>query len=358
MPALKPIQWQNRQLVLLDQTCLPNEIIYRSYATVAAVHDAIRDMVVRGAPAIGVSAAYGMVLAALAAAETIHHHAPAGDAATQTDQLIRQLETDGEQLAQARPTAVNLRWAIGRMLDRARSRRNLPMHDLCIALEQEAVAIHQEDVRINRQIGENLLNLLEDGATVLTHCNAGALAASAYGTALAPIYLAQERGRPLKVFADETRPRLQGARLTAFELYQAGVDVTLISDNMAAVVMSQGKIDAVIVGCDRIAANGDTANKIGTFGVSVLACQFGIPFYIAAPTPTIDLSCPSGSQIPIEERDGEEITRINGEWIAPPAVKTYNPSFDVTPADFITAIVTERGIARPPFTESLRRLFD
>ena len=358
MPALKPIQWQNRQLVLLDQTGLPNEIIYRSYTTVAAVHDAIRDMVVRGAPAIGVSAAYGMVLAALAAAEAIHHHPAAVDAAAQTRRLVSQLETDGEQLGQARPTAVNLHWAIDRMLTLARGRQSLPMHDLCVLLEQEAVAIHQEDVRINRQIGENLLSLLQDGATVLTHCNAGALAASAYGTALAPIYLAQERGRPLKVFADETRPRLQGARLTAFELVQAGVDVTLISDNMAAVVMSQGKIDAVIVGCDRIAANGDTANKIGTFGVSVLARQFGIPVYIAAPTPTIDLACPSGDQIPIEERNGEEITRINGGWIAPPGVKTYNPSFDVTPADYITAIVTERGIAQPPFTDSLRHLFD
>ena len=225
-------------------------------------------------------------------------------------------------------------------------------------LEDEAVKIHEEDKAINRAIGENLLGLLKEGDTVLTHCNAGALAASEYGTALSVFYLAKERGFPLKVYVDETRPRLQGAKLTAFELYHAGIDVTLISDNMAAVVMSQGRIDAVIVGCDRVAANGDAANKIGTLNVSILAKHFGIPMYIAAPTPTIDMNCPTGKNIPIEERDESEIKEINGKLIAPEGVKVYNPSFDVTPAENITAIVTEKGVVYPPYKENLAELFE
>ena len=344
MQTVFTLKWQDRQLILLDQTQLPNEIVYRTMTTVEQVHDAIRRMVVRGAPAIGVAAGYGMAMAAYAISDD------------QFPGFIRELETTGAWLETARPTAVNLSWAIERMIRLARSMGDQPVATIRQLLELEAIAIHQEDLQINRNIGENLLSLLQDGDTVLTHCNAGALATAGYGTALSVFYLAKEKGVNLKAIVDETRPRLQGARMTAFELVQAGVDVTLISDNMAAVVMAQGKVDAVIVGCDRIAANGDTANKIGTYGVSLLARHFGIPMYIAAPTPTIDIRCPSGVEIPIEERDGEEITWINGERIAPEGVKTYNPSFDVTPAENITAIVTERGIIYPPFTENIRRL--
>jgi len=344
MDSVTTLEWQDGVLILLDQTLLPRQIIYRVLDTVEQVSDAIREMVVRGAPAIGVAAAYGMVLAARQAAMT-HEQA-----------FYPVLAKLGRVLAQSRPTAVNLSWAIDRMLAKARACSDLPVNQIVSELEQEAIIIHQEDIAINRAIGMNLLSLLKPGDTVLTHCNAGALATAGYGTALSVFFVAREKGIELKAIVDETRPRLQGARLTAFELVQAGVDATLISDNMAAVVMAQGKVQAVIVGCDRIAANGDTANKIGTFGLSILARHFGIPFYIAAPTPTIDWACLTGQDIPIEERSGEEITVINGARIAPVGVKTYNPSFDATPAENITAIVTERGIVRPPFSENLSKI--
>jgi methylthioribose-1-phosphate isomerase len=355
------LKWQDHQLILLDQTMLPNQIQYRTLTSVEAVFEAIRTMVVRGAPAIGVAAAYGMVLAAQSALLATRQPATPSDpqgSDTAANQIAFQasLAKSASYLATARPTAVNLQWAVDRMMMLARADVTVPPARLVEQLEQEAIAIHEEDICINRAIGENLLSLLKAGDTVLTHCNAGALATSAYGTALSVFYLARERGIDLKVFADETRPRLQGARLTAFELHQAGIDVTLISDNMAAVVMAQGKIDAVIVGCDRIAANGDTANKIGTFGVSILARHFGIPLYIAAPTPTIDLNCPCGAAIPIEERSADEIRLIDGTYIAPENVKVYNPAFDVTPAENITAIVTEKAIVYPPFQENLQRL--
>jgi methylthioribose-1-phosphate isomerase len=244
------------------------------------------------------------------------------------------------------------------MGNKALKLKDKPVSQIKESLKEEAIAIHKEDEEINRRIGENLLTLLKDGMGILTHCNAGVLATTRYGTALSPIYLAKERGWKLKVYADETRPRLQGSTLTAFELCQAGIDVTLITDNMAAVVMSQGKIDAVIVGCDRIAANGDTANKIGTLGVSILAKYFGIPMYIAAPTPTIDMKMPTGKEIPIEERSAEEVTCRFGIWTAPKEVKVYNPSFDVTPHENITAIITEKGIIYPPFEQNLSELFN
>ncbi|NCA98244.1 MAG: S-methyl-5-thioribose-1-phosphate isomerase [Clostridia bacterium] len=344
MDSVTSLEWQDGVLVLLDQTLLPGQITYRVLGTVEQVRDAIRDMVVRGAPAIGVAAAYGM---ALAARQAPSDGFPAFYAA---------LDSAGHMLALSRPTAVNLSWAIDRMLAKSRACSELPVDFILTELEQEAIAIHQEDIAINRAIGSNLLSLVQPGDTILTHCNAGALATAGYGTALSVFFVALEQGIELKAFIDETRPRLQGARLTAFELVQSGIDATLVSDNMAAVVMSQAKIQAVIVGCDRIAANGDTANKIGTFGLSILARHFNIPFYIAAPTPTIDWDCPSGHDIPIEERSGEEITMINGERIAPAGVKTYNPSFDVTPAAHISAIVTERGIVRPPFAENLAKI--
>jgi len=344
METVTTLEWQDGMLVLLDQTLLPGEITYRILNSIEQVGVAIRDMVVRGAPAIGVAAAYGMVLAA--------RQAPSSNFQT----FYAVLESAGRMLALSRPTAVNLSWAIDRMLAKARTCSDLPVDLILTELEQTAIAIHQEDIAINRAIGINLLSLLKPGDTVLTHCNAGALATAGYGTALSVFFVAQEQGIELKAFVDETRPRLQGARLSAFELVQAGVDATLICDNMAAVVMAQGKVQAVIVGCDRIAANGDTANKIGTFGLSILARHFDIPIYIAAPSPTIDWACPTGQDIPIEERNGEEITIINGERIAPAGVKTYNPSFDVTPAENITAIVTERGIVLPPFSENLSKI--
>lgn len=342
---LRTLEWKNSELILIDQTKLPNVVEFVTVSTLQEVFDSIKDMIVRGAPAIGVTAAYGVAIAANnIQIDEIHRF---------KEELLKQCD----YLNTARPTAVNLSWAIEEMKKVISNYNGEVVSELKKQLEEEAIKIHQDDIAINKAIGENLLSLLKDQDTVLTHCNAGALATSEYGTALSPFYLAKEKGMNLKVYADETRPRQQGAKLTAFELFQAGVDVTLITDNMAAEVMKEGKINAVIVGCDRIASNGDTANKIGTLGVSILANYFNIPVYIAAPTPTIDMAIESGKDIPIEERDGEEITVINGDFVAPKGVKTYNPSFDVTPAELITAIVTEKGIVRPPFKEGLKKLF-
>ena len=338
MRTIETLTWDGK-LHLLDQTLLPALSQTITLSTVEEVYDAIATMKVRGAPAIGVAAGYGMVLAAKAL--------PLGPG------FLAGLREKGAYLCSSRPTAVNLSWAVERML---RVAEYATLDTVLQALEQEAVRIHQEDREINRKLGENLHSLLWDGATVLTHCNAGILATTAYGTALSPFYLAQEKGMQIKVYADETRPRLQGASLTAYELFEAGIDVTLICDNMAAVLLSQGKIDAIITGCDRVAANGDTANKIGTFSLSVLAKHFGVPMYIAAPTPTIDLACPNGEAIPIEERDGDEIRYIRGVQVAPKGVKVFNPAFDVTPHENLSAIVTEKGIVRPPYTANLAAL--
>lgn len=345
MALIKPIQWDSGQLILIDQTRLPGEMVYEHFDTAESVCEAIRVMKVRGAPAIGIAAAYGLYLGVKESAQLSF----AG--------FYRELEEKSALLAASRPTAVNLFWALDRMKAKAISLQALPVAEIKEALQAEAVKIHAEDEAINRGIGENLLALLHDGAGILTHCNAGVLATSAYGTATAPIYLARERGWNFKVFAGETRPRLQGSTLTAFELQQAGIDVTLITDNMAAVVMSQGKIDAVIVGCDRVAANGDTANKIGTLGLSILAGHYQLPFYVAAPTPTIDLKTENGQGIPIEERCPTEITHRFGCATAPENVKTYNPCFDVTPHGNITAIVTEKGAVYPPYDKNLKMLF-
>lgn len=330
---LNPIEWKNDALVLLDQTKLPNEIVYEAFTTVEGVWDAIVTMKVRGAPAIGVAAAYGVYLGVRDAKSNLEN----------------EIKKHADYLATSRPTAVNLFWALDRM-------KAVVSDDLINALLQEAKAIHKEDEAINRAIGENLLTELEDGMGILTHCNAGSLATSKYGTATAPMYLAKEKGWNFKVYADETRPRLQGSTLTALELSRAGIDVTVITDSMAAMVMSQGKVQAVIVGCDRVAANGDTANKIGTLGVSILAKHYGIPFYVAAPTPTIDLQTPTGAGIPIEERDKSEVIEGFGRLTAPADVQVYNPAFDVTPYEHITAIVTEKGIVRAPFKENLAKL--
>lgn len=341
---LIPIQWKNDALVLLDQTVLPNEVVYEEFTTAEGVWDAIQVMKVRGAPAIGVSAAYGVYLGVRDAKED------------DMESFIREVEKACAYLATSRPTAVNLFWALERMERVAKEHTNIPVSKLKNLLLEEAKIIHKEDEEINRQIGEHALTLFKDEMGLLTHCNAGALATTKYGTATAPMYLAKEKGWNLKIYSDETRPRLQGSTLTALELQRAGIDVTVITDNMAAMVMSQGKIDAVIVGCDRVAANGDVANKIGTLGVSILAKYYNIPFYVAAPTPTIDLNTPTGKEIPIEERDSAEVINRFGQYSAPVDSKVYNPAFDVTPHENVTAIITEKGIIRPPFAESLQKL--
>lgn len=340
------LKWENGKLLLIDQTKLPNEIEYHEDSSLEGVFNSIRIMIVRGAPAIGVAAGYGMYFAA----KEIKTN--------NVEDFLREYKEKGEYLKTARPTAVNLEWAINRMVNKANELKDFEVSNIMSELENEAISIHKEDIEINKTIGENLLTLVKDGDTILTHCNAGSLATSEYGTALSVFYIAKEKGIKLKAYAGETRPRLQGASLTSFELYERGIDVTLITDNMAALVMSQGKIDCVIVGCDRVAANGDVANKIGTYGVSILANHFNVPVYIATPTPTIDLNCETGKDIPIEERDGDEIRKINGTYITPKDVRVYNPAFDITPSEYISAIVTEKGIVRPPYRENLRRMFE
>lgn len=343
--GLQSVIWTGDKLDLLDQRLLPEEIVYLPLTTSEDVWEAIRHLKVRGAPAIGIAAAYGVVLGSR-------------DAATE-EEWLADVKKHAEYLATSRPTAVNLFWALDRMKAAADrfSGEDLSLDGLKEALTNEAIAIQSEDEETNRLIGEHALGLFKDDMGVLTHCNAGGLATAKYGTALAPFYLAKEQGMNIRVFADETRPVLQGARLTAFELQQAGVDVTLICDNMAGMVMSKGWVDAVIVGTDRVAANGDVANKIGTYSVAVLAKAHGIPFYVACPLSTIDLSTPTGAEIPIEERNAEEITEGFGKRTAPQGVKVFNPAFDVTPHEYVTAIITEKGIVTAPFEENLRKLF-
>lgn len=343
---LTTIEWKNDKLVLLDQTLLPNEIVYEEFETVESVWNAIKVMKVRGAPAIGVTAAYGLYLAIKNASEKSF------------EDFWKQLDRCSAYLATSRPTAINLFWALERMENTAKANEDVGISKLKKILLNEAYEIHKEDERTNKQIGENLLTFLNDGMGILTHCNAGALATTKYGTATAPMYLAKKKGWDLKIYSDETRPRLQGSTLTALELQLAGIDVTIIVDNMAAMVMSQGKIDAVIVGTDRVAANGDVANKIGTLGVSILAKNYNIPFYVAAPTSTIDLRTKTGRDIPIEERDSSEVINRFGQYSALKNSKVYNPAFDVTPNDNVTAIVTEKGIVTAPYKENLKKLFD
>jgi methylthioribose-1-phosphate isomerase len=334
------------ELVLLDQTALPNDVRYLRLTEPEQVREAIYNLRVRGAPAIGVAAAYGAYLGA--------RRSPAAD----VPGISRDFQAASSLLRAARPTAVNLAWALDRMAAAFRANAHLPSAGLRAALKGEADAIRAEDEEVCRRIGENGLALLQRGWGLLTHCNAGALATSRYGTATAPIYLGAHKGYGFRVYADETRPLLQGARLTAWELHEAGIDVTVICDNMASMVMSKGLVQAVLVGCDRVAANGDAANKIGTSGVAILAKHYGIPFYVHAPLSSIDRACPTGRDIPIEERAPEEIAEM---WYArrmtPVGVKAYNPAFDVTDKSLITAIVTEKGILRAPYTQSIRSLF-
>ncbi|MBI4667274.1 MAG: S-methyl-5-thioribose-1-phosphate isomerase [Nitrospinae bacterium] len=342
----KTVEWRNGRARLLDQRKLPSEETYLEYTTYAGVAQAIKDMVVRGAPAIGVAAAMGAALGAKAI--------EARDHSTFMVEFDKALST----LAASRPTAVNLFWAIDRMRAVASGSISEGIDGLKKRLEEEAVRIYKEDLAINRRMAENGAALFAKGDAILTHCNAGALAtAGEYGTALGVIKAAHLQGKQVTVFADETRPWLQGARLTTWELMKEKIPVTLISDNMSGHLMKLGRVNKVIVGADRIAANGDTANKIGTYSVAVLARRHNVPFYVAAPMSTIDFGKHDGSQIPIEERDPKEVTHVMGAYsIAPEGVGVFNPAFDVTPAELITAIITERGVAYPPFNESLGRL--
>lgn len=338
---------KNSELIILDQTLLPNETQYLHLKTQESIWDAIYQLQVRGAPAIGVAAAAGIYLGVK------------NSTATTYDEFYEEFMKKKQYLASSRPTAVNLFWALDRMEQCVKSNKDKSIEDIKKALLQEAHAIKEEDIKVCKTIGEYGLSLVEPNIGILTHCNAGALATAAYGTALSPIYLGQEKGYNFKVFADETRPLLQGARLTTYELHRAGVDVTLICDNMASSVMRNGWVQAVFVGCDRVAANGDTANKIGTSGVAILAKHYNVPVYICAPTSTIDMNCATGWDITIEQREPEEVTE---KWyekrMAPEGVKVYNPAFDVTDAQFITAIITEYGIAKPPFKKSLKEIFE
>ncbi len=343
---IKTLEWTDEGVVMIDQRLLPTEEVYPVFRTYEEVARAIKEMVVRGAPAIGVAAAMGV---ALGARDT------KTDDANEFDQAFNRI---CESLGSTRPTAVNLFWAIERMRRLYANLRNesRPLDEIRARLIEESKLMHEEDVATNRAMGRHGAALIPDGATVLTHCNAGALATAGYGTALGVIRAAVEAGKRIAVYADETRPFLQGARLTAWELSKDHIPVTLITDNMAGHFMKRGQIDCVVVGADRIAANGDVANKIGTYSVAVLAKENDIPFYVAAPISTLDLSIESGDRIPIEERSEREVTHVKEVQLAPAGVTIANPAFDVTPHRYIAAIITERGVARPPFQESLKRL--
>ncbi|MFZ5646459.1 MAG: S-methyl-5-thioribose-1-phosphate isomerase [Bacillota bacterium] len=339
------MRWQDGEFYILDQTKLPGTCEYiccRDFITVA---EAIKRLSVRGAPAIGAAAAYGLVLGAM----RLERKGPS--------EFLDGVEEIAGQLSATRPTAVNLNWALERMLAKARSVMPMEPESLIGVMLREAELIYREDFEGNREMGRFGQELIPDGARILTHCNAGALATAGYGTALGVIRAAHEAGKKVTVYADETRPILQGARLTAWEMVQEGIPVTLITDNMAGYLMARGMADLVIVGSDRIAANGDVANKIGTYGVAVLAREHGIPFYVAAPFSTIDISLKSGAEIPIEERSPEEVTHIGGVRVAPEGVKVWNPAFDVTPASLVSAIITERGVLKPPYDISIKELY-
>src|SRR5215469_7856464 len=344
IPSFQTLEWTERGVRFLDQTKLPTEEVYVTSTTYQEVADVIRNMVVRGAPAIGVAAGMGIALGVRnSKAET-------------SDELNRELDQICEVIGKTRPTAVNLFWAIRRMQQKFEQLRVRPVAEIQQALIEEAERMHAEDIAINHAMGSHGAALMPASGGVLTHCNAGALATAGYGTALGVIRAAVEQGKKIHVYADETRPFLQGARLTAWELVKDGTATTVISDNMAGVMMKQGKIGAIVVGADRIAANGDVANKIGTYTVAILAKEHGIPFYVAAPISTVDLACRDGSGIPIEQRNGKEVTHIAGKQMVPDGVSVENPTLDVTPAKYVAAIITEKGVARAPYEESLLKL--
>jgi methylthioribose-1-phosphate isomerase len=341
---IQTLEWTDQGVRFIDQTKLPTEEVYVTCTTHQQVAEVIRNMVVRGAPAIGVAAAMGVALGIKnSTAEST------GDLKSEFDEIC-------ELISKTRPTAVNLFWAIRRMQEKFERIRIRPIPQIKQSLIEEAQRMHAEDIAANQSMGRHGATLMPSSGGVLTHCNAGALATAGYGTALGVIRAAVEQGKKIHVYADETRPFLQGSRLTAWELMKDGIPTTVISDNMAGAMMNQGKIGAIVVGADRIAANGDVANKIGTYTVAVLAKEHGIPFYVAAPISTVDMECPDGSQIPIEQRNGKEVTHIAGRQMVPDGVAVENPAFDVTPAKYVAAIITERGIAKAPYQDSLRQL--
>ncbi|NLO39904.1 MAG: S-methyl-5-thioribose-1-phosphate isomerase [Ruminiclostridium sp.] len=341
---MRPLYFQEGKLRLIDQTKLPGETIWHEYSSYDQVAKAIKDMIVRGAPAIGVTAAYGIVIGMNAINQT------------NKEAFFKELAHIADEMKSTRPTAVNLFWAVDRMVNKALINHDKSIDEIKAIALLEAQKMDDEDVQSNRKIGEYGSQLIRHGDTILTHCNAGSLATCDYGTALGVIRAAHEAGKQVKVFADETRPYLQGARLTAYELMQDGIPVTLICDNMAGHFMHIGQIQCCIVGADRIASNGDTANKIGTYSVAVLAKENNIPFYVAAPVSTIDFKISSGQEIPIEERNQREVTHIREIQLAPNGVNVRNPAFDVTPNRYITAIITDKGVLYPPFTKSIQSL--
>ena len=340
---MRTIELHDGKVTMIDQQKLPQESVILEYTDFRGVADAIKTMKIRGAPAIGAAAAFGLALAAV--------HSPAASHA----ELLADFDHAADIIGKTRPTAVNLSWAIRRMSAVARNPKWTTTEDLINALVQESQRIADEDVEVNMRMGAHGAVLIQDGDNILTHCNAGALATVDYGTTLGVVRAAHEQGKNIHVWVDETRPFLQGARLTAWEMLQAGIPATLIADNMAGYFMSQGKVDLVLVGADRIAANGDVANKIGTYMLAVLARENGIPFYSVAPTSTVDLDVASGADIPIEQRDPREVTHIRGVPIAPEGAQAANPAFDVTPHRYVAGIVTEMGIVHPPFALGLRK---
>jgi methylthioribose-1-phosphate isomerase len=337
--VVKTIEWKNNRVVMIDQRLLPQKEVYRVCRDYEAVADAIRSMVIRGAPAIGVAAAMGVALGCLNASEK---------------NFEREFNRIVLMLSKTRPTAVNLFWALERMRKVYRECRGCGVRAIKRSLVEEALRIHAEDIAANKQLGRLGAGLLNNARRIMTHCNAGALATAGYGTALGVIRALKESGKKIEVWVNETRPLLQGARLTAWELKKEKIPATLVTDNMAGYLMQTGGVDAVLVGCDRVAANGDVANKIGTYSVAVLAKRHGIPFYVAGPTSSIDLNCPSGQDIPIEERDSAEVSHIFGRSLAPKGMKTFNPAFDVTGQELISAIITEKGVIRPPYLRNIR----
>jgi methylthioribose-1-phosphate isomerase len=342
--VIQTLEWTDSGVRFIDQTKLPTEETYVTCKTYQEVADVIRNMVVRGAPAIGVAAAMGIALGV------------SKSGAKNQDDLKKDFDEICDTIGKTRPTAVNLFWAIRRMSEKFESLRQKPIAHIKEALIHEAQRMHAEDIAANQAMGRHGATLMPSSGGVLTHCNAGALATCGYGTALGVIRAAVEQGKKIHVYADETRPFLQGSRLTAWELMKDGIPTTVISDNMAGAMMKQGRVGAIVVGADRIAANGDVANKIGTYTVAVLAKEHAIPFYVAAPFSTIDLETPDGSRIPIEQRNAREVTHIAEKQMVPDGIGVENPAFDVTPSKYVTAIITERGVARAPYEESLRKL--
>ena len=337
--AVKTIQWKNDRVIMLDQRLLPHKEVYRVCRDYNEVAEAIRAMVIRGAPAIGVAAAMGVALGALKAPQKT---------------FDREFERIVLTLGKTRPTAVNLFWALRRMRDVYSAQRSRGIESVQRALTDEAQKIYQEDIAANKQLGKFGASLMRNAKQIMTYCNAGALATAGYGTALGVLRALKESGCEFEVFVNETRPFLQGARLTAWELKKEKIPATLITDNMAGYLMLKGKVDAVVVGCDRVAANGDVANKIGTYTIAVLAKRHNIPFYVAGPTSSIDINCPSGNDIPIEQRDPKEVSHIFGKPLAPKGMKVFNPAFDVTAHELISAIITEKGVINPPYQRNIR----